>query len=48
VIPGPDGQVAPGTRRVNWVWYVNQEVGEEEEERAFTDVEGKRRRHSVP
>lgn len=28
-IPGPDGSIQPGDRRINWVWYVNVEPGED-------------------
>lgn len=28
-IPGPDGSVEPGARRVNWVWYVNVDRGKD-------------------
>src|SRR6202162_5844991 len=29
LIPGPDGSLAPGHRRLNWVWYLNAAPGEE-------------------
>jgi 2-polyprenyl-6-methoxyphenol hydroxylase-like FAD-dependent oxidoreductase len=47
LIPGPDGALAPGQRRLNWVWYVNAAPGPELE-RVLTDREGRRRQFSVP
>ncbi|MEU8976350.1 FAD-dependent monooxygenase [Streptomyces monashensis] len=28
LVPGPDGELAEGSRRVNWVWYVNVAEGD--------------------
>jgi 2-polyprenyl-6-methoxyphenol hydroxylase-like FAD-dependent oxidoreductase len=47
LIPGPDGSLAPGHRRLNWVWYLNAAPGEELE-RVLTDKDGRRREFSVP
>jgi 2-polyprenyl-6-methoxyphenol hydroxylase-like FAD-dependent oxidoreductase len=47
LIPGPDGSLAPGHRRLNWVWYVNAAPGEELG-RVLTDKDGRRREFSVP
>jgi 2-polyprenyl-6-methoxyphenol hydroxylase-like FAD-dependent oxidoreductase len=47
LIPGPDGSVAPGYRRLNWVWYLNATPGEELD-RVLTDKDGWRREFSVP
>ena len=49
MVPGPDpaaGGLAPGGRRLNWVWYVN--LSPAELEAALTDRDGRRRRLSVP
>ena len=29
LIPGPDGSLTPGQRRLNWVWYLNAAPGDE-------------------
>ena len=47
LIPGPNGEVAEGKRRLNWVWYVNVCEGEELDA-VLTDRSGERRRSSVP
>lgn len=47
LIPGPDGELAEGKRRLNWVWYVNTPEGEELDS-VLTDMGGERRRSSVP
>ncbi len=47
LIPGPDGSLAPGHRRLNWVWYLNAAPGEELD-RVLTDKDGRRREFSVP
>jgi 2,6-dihydroxypyridine 3-monooxygenase len=46
-IPGPDGSLMPGHRRLNWVWYLNAAPGEELD-RVLTDKDGRRREFSVP
>lgn len=47
VIPGPNGELEPGRRRFNWVWYWN--VPEGDELRAhLTDQNGLFRDYSVP
>ena len=47
LIPGPDGSLMPGHRRLNWVWYLNAAPGEELD-RVLTDKDGRRREFSVP
>jgi 2-polyprenyl-6-methoxyphenol hydroxylase-like FAD-dependent oxidoreductase len=47
LIPGPDGSLTPGHRRLNWVWYLNAAPGEELD-RVLTDRDGRRREFSVP
>jgi 2-polyprenyl-6-methoxyphenol hydroxylase-like FAD-dependent oxidoreductase len=47
LIPGPDGSLVPGHRRLNWVWYLNAVPGEELE-RVLTDKDRRRREFSVP
>lgn len=47
LIPGIGGALAPGQRRLNWVWYVNAAPGPELD-RVLTDKEGRRRAFSVP
>lgn len=47
LIPGPDGSLTPGERRLNWVWYLNAAPGEELN-RVLTDKDGRRREFSVP
>lgn len=46
-IPGPSGQVEPGERRLNWVWYVNAPAGAPLD-RLLTDRDGTVRESSVP
>lgn len=46
-IPGPDGSVEPGTRRVNWVWYVNVAPGEDLE-CLFVGTSGRKKRSTLP
>jgi 2-polyprenyl-6-methoxyphenol hydroxylase-like FAD-dependent oxidoreductase len=46
-IPGPQGALTPGRRRLNWVWYLNAAPGEELD-RVLTDRDGRRRQFSVP
>lgn len=47
LIPGPDGSLTPGRRRINWVWYLNAAPGDELD-RVLTDRDGRRREYSVP
>ena len=47
VIPGPNGSLTPGERRLNWVWYLNAAPGDELD-RVLTDKDGRRREFSVP
>jgi 2-polyprenyl-6-methoxyphenol hydroxylase-like FAD-dependent oxidoreductase len=47
LIPGPQGTLTPGQRRLNWVWYLNAAPGEELG-RVLTDKDGRRRPFSVP
>ncbi len=46
-IPGADGSTAPGTRRLNWVWYWNVEPGQPLC-RLLTGSDGVERSYSVP
>jgi 2-polyprenyl-6-methoxyphenol hydroxylase-like FAD-dependent oxidoreductase len=46
-IPGLDGSLTAGRRRINWVWYLNAGPGEELD-RVLTDRGGTRREFSVP
>lgn len=39
LVPGPDGEIAPGRRRYNWVWY-RQAPGPEGLRRTLRDAEG--------
>src|SRR5207302_7369220 len=47
LIPGPEGSIEPGQRRLNWVWYLNAAPGDELD-RVLTDKDGRRRQFSVP
>ena len=47
LIPGQDGSVAPGERRLNWVWYLNRSAGRDLQE-LLLDNRGKQREFSVP
>jgi 2-polyprenyl-6-methoxyphenol hydroxylase-like FAD-dependent oxidoreductase len=47
LIPGPDGSLHAGQRRLNWVWYLNAAPGDELD-RVLTDKDGRRREFSVP
>jgi 2-polyprenyl-6-methoxyphenol hydroxylase-like FAD-dependent oxidoreductase len=47
LIPGPDGSLQPGKRRVNWVWYLNATPGTELDQ-VLSDKDGRRREFSVP
>ena len=47
-IPGPAGTLAPGTRLVNWVWYVNHAFESPEYKDLMTDTSGKTHRYTLP
>jgi 2-polyprenyl-6-methoxyphenol hydroxylase-like FAD-dependent oxidoreductase len=47
LIPGQDGSLTPGQRRLNWVWYLNAAPGDELDQ-VLTDKDGRRREFSVP
>jgi 2,6-dihydroxypyridine 3-monooxygenase len=47
LIPGPDGSLTPGQRRINWVWYLNAAPGNDLD-RMLTDKDGRGRNFSVP
>ncbi len=47
LIPGPNGSLTPGQRRLNWVWYLNAAPGDELN-RVLTDKDERRREYSVP
>ncbi|KAJ9606295.1 hypothetical protein H2200_009256 [Cladophialophora chaetospira] len=47
-IPGTDGAMEPGRRLLNFVWYTNFPEGEQDLEEVMTDVDGKRRRITIP
>lgn len=46
MIPGEHGEVEPGLRRMNWVWYWNTDAQAELPD-LLTDVDGRRHRSSV-
>jgi len=46
-IPGSDGSVEPGRRRVNWVWYCNVDEGEDLGN-LLAGKSGEKRRSSLP
>jgi len=46
-IPGPDGGVHPGDRRLNFVWYRNRAAGDELDD-LLLDADGVQREFSVP
>ncbi len=46
-VPGADGEIAPGTRRINFVWYWNVPEGPELVD-LFTDSDGVHRPGTVP
>ncbi|WPH03461.1 Hypothetical protein R9X50_00634100 [Acrodontium crateriforme] len=49
LIPAPpNGDLTPGKRRFNWVWYRNYEKGSPELEELMTDVHGKRHAITLP
>ncbi|OZJ03811.1 hypothetical protein BZG36_03011 [Bifiguratus adelaidae] len=48
LIPGPGGDLRPGKRRLNWVWYENYEYGSDAWKEALTDTQGKTHEWTVP
>jgi 2-polyprenyl-6-methoxyphenol hydroxylase-like FAD-dependent oxidoreductase len=48
IIPTESGQVEPGQRLLNWVWYYKVADGSTELEAIFTDKNGKIRPNTVP
>ncbi|KAL6707461.1 hypothetical protein ACN47E_004031 [Coniothyrium glycines] len=48
VIPGKHGNVKPGERLLNWVWYVNYSEDSPEYAELMTDKEGKRHPVTLP
>jgi 2-polyprenyl-6-methoxyphenol hydroxylase-like FAD-dependent oxidoreductase len=47
LIPGENGELSEGSRRVNWVWYCNVNPGGDYS-LLFTDKQGKTHANSVP
>lgn len=47
LVPGPSGNLAAGSRRLNWVWYWNVPAGDELRE-VLTDSGGTAHSYSVP
>lgn len=48
VIPGPNGALDEGKRKVNWVWYWNVDESSDEFRAIFTDRHGARHKWSLP
>lgn len=46
-VPGPNGEMARGERRINWVWYYPFEEGDELDNLLY-DNRGTQRSHSLP
>jgi len=46
LVAGPDGSIAPGKRRYNWVWY--RALSSDELERTLLSEEGQSRMYSTP
>jgi 2-polyprenyl-6-methoxyphenol hydroxylase-like FAD-dependent oxidoreductase len=46
-VPGSDGGMERGQRRINWVWYLPFEAGEELDDLLY-DNQGRQRSHSLP
>ncbi|WP_435348541.1 FAD binding domain-containing protein [Haloarchaeobius sp. HRN-SO-5] len=46
-VPGPNGEMERGDRRINWVWYFPFEEGEELDDILYDD-QGTQRSHSLP
>ena len=47
-IPGPDGQLEPGHRMINWVWYCSSDDQSEEHTALMTDRHGKLHHFNLP
>lgn len=47
-IPGPNGALEPGTRLINWVWYVNYPEDSQDFTDLMTDSNGKRHHNTLP
>lgn len=47
-IPGAHGTTEPGSRLLNWVWYVNAPEDSTEHEEVMTDVHGKKHHITLP
>lgn len=47
-IPGENGSIEVGHRKVNWVWYVNVEEGSEKYKDIMTDKSGVRHQWTLP
>ena len=48
LVPGTNGDISIGKRRLNWVWYVNTSSENNTFEKTMTDKDGKFRAYSVP
>jgi 2-polyprenyl-6-methoxyphenol hydroxylase-like FAD-dependent oxidoreductase len=46
LVPGTDGELEPGSRRLNWVWYINVDPGADLDFQ-LTDARGERRELSI-
>ena len=46
-VPGPNGEREKGERRINWVWYLPFEEGEDLDNLLY-DIHGTQRSHSLP
>ncbi|KAM0144605.1 hypothetical protein ACHAP3_000635 [Botrytis cinerea] len=47
-IPGEDGNISPGHRQLNWVWYNQHPESSQEYIDVMTDVDGHRHRSTLP
>jgi 2-polyprenyl-6-methoxyphenol hydroxylase-like FAD-dependent oxidoreductase len=47
LVPGPNGETEPGSRRYNWVWY-RPAVGSSARDEVLTDTEGQIHPYSLP
>jgi 2-polyprenyl-6-methoxyphenol hydroxylase-like FAD-dependent oxidoreductase len=48
LVPGPDGSIARGRRRYNWVWYRRCSEADGSLAAALTDVDGRQHAYSLP
>ncbi|KAL2861155.1 uncharacterized protein BJX67DRAFT_391587 [Aspergillus lucknowensis] len=48
IIPTESGNVEPGKRLINWVWYYVVPTGSPEMKAIFTDINGKQHKNTVP